>query len=374
MATEVEWIRSEAGFQALENEWDALSTGSPFDLHCWYRVWWEAFGSGAELAICALRHDAELVGVFPLLRRGRRLRAMANVHSPTFRPLARDAAALEELVTAAARGGGLELCALPAEGGFVDLLGAGARASSLIPLIEPSYCSPCVDTSGDFDAWRAVSKKRWGAPIERFRRKMARDHQAEFAIVEVPGDLDAELADGFQLEAAGWKGERGTAILSAPETLSFYTAVAKSFAGRGELRFGRIVLDGVTASFDYTILHGERLYLLKTAFNEDFRKLAPGLVMRLSTIERCFEMGLSSHELLGGESEWKSKFATGGRKHLLFEAYPLRPSGLFRYGYRRALRPGLKKIYRTLRPMTDPRAAMSRSSRRGGDGGAQAPG
>jgi hypothetical protein len=60
---------------------------------------------------------------------------------------------------------------------------------------------------------------------------------------------------------------------------------------------------GETAAFDFCLLHCGRLYLLKTGFDERFRRLAPGLVMRLSIIERCFESGLDVHELLGEESD-----------------------------------------------------------------------
>jgi len=70
------------------------------------------------------------------------------------------------------------------------------------------------------------SGRSWGAPLERFRRKMGRDHEARLEIVEVPQDLEAELDVGFAVEASGWKGRSKTAILSAPETEQFYRGVA----------------------------------------------------------------------------------------------------------------------------------------------------
>ena len=73
------------------------------------------------------------------------------------------------------------------------------------------------------------------------------------------------------------------------------------------------MLDGHWAAFDLCLLYGDRLYLLKTGYDERFRRLAPGLVMRLSIVERCFELGIDAHELLGDEAEWKRKFATGER-------------------------------------------------------------
>jgi len=249
---------------------------------------------------------------------------------------------------AAQRAALVDLPSLPEDDPCLEAI--GAAEGEMRWTVEPSYASPIVDTGGDFDAWRAESKKRWGAPLERFRRKMGRDHEAELSIVEPPADLERELADGFAVEASGWKGEAGTAILSNPDTAAFYRAIAESFAARGELRLSRIVLDGELAAFDFTILHSGRLYLLKTGFDERFRKLAPGLVMRLSIVERCFEDGLRAHELLGEESEWKAKFATGKRSHVKAIGYPASMTGALRRSYRTAVRPKLKKAYRRLRP------------------------
>jgi CelD/BcsL family acetyltransferase involved in cellulose biosynthesis len=347
-----EWLTEPSELAAIGGEWDALlpADARPFDLHCWYLAWWQAFGSAGELRVCVVRRGGGLVGVLPLWQQGRELRALANGHSPVFRPLAADEEASAALLAAveAERASRTELPSLPQGDPCLEAL--EGDASTLHWSLEPAYASPIVDTSGDFDAWRQESKKRWGAPLERFRRKMDRDFEAEFSIVEPPSDLERELGDGFAVEASGWKGEAGTAILSSPETEAFYRKIAEAFAARDELRLSRIVLDGQTAAFDFCLLHRGRLYLLKTGFDERYRKLAPGLVMRLSIVERCFELGLQAHELLGEESEWKAKFATGKRSHLKAIGYPAGLSGLLRRSYRNAVRPKLKTAYRCLRP------------------------
>jgi len=350
----VEWITEEGAFEGLGGEWDALlpDNSTPFDLHCWYLSWWRAFGDDAGLSVCTVRRAGELVAVLPLMSRESRLLGLANSHASVFRPLARDRDALRELSAAVLRErpAVLSLPRLPAQDPSVEALQAEAGPAGALVSVAAAYASPIVATDGDFDAWRKASKPRWGAPLERFRRKMGRDYEAELALVEAPRDLEAELEDGFRVEASGWKGSAGTAILSSPETVALYRAVGREFAARDALRLSRIVLDGKTAAFDFDILHRNRLYLLKTGFDEEFRRLAPGLVMRLAIIERCFENGLDAHELLGAESEWKNKFATGKREHVNLNAYPRRPLGLARYAYRTALRPRLKRAYRRVRP------------------------
>ncbi len=355
MPFDVEWIADLAGFVALAGEWDALlpADSHPFDLHSWYLAWWEAFGGSSRLAVCAVRREGHLVAVFPMRREGRGLRAFANYHAPMCRPLATDTEAMEALVRGVAEEagpGGLELVGLPAGDPTVALLEAAARRAGMLPLLEPTYACPYIDTRGDYETWRKENKHRWKAPLERKWRKMERDHEAVFTMVEPPVDLDAEFDEGLRIEASGWKGEEGTAIDSAPDTAMYYRSLARIFHERGEVRLNWIHLDGVAVSFDFCLLYRRRLYTLKSGYDEDYRNLAPGLVLRLAVIKRCFETEVDTHDLLGDEIGWKTRFASGNRPHLDLRAYPRWPAGYLRYGYRSSLRPRLRTAYRRLRP------------------------
>src|SRR3954449_6024131 len=130
-ALSAEWLTEPAELAALGGEWDALlpADARPFDLHCWYTAWWEAFGSAGGMRVCAVRREGRLAGVLPLYREGRELRAMANGHSPVFRPLAIDAEAGAALLAAAGAedAARLELPSLPAGDPCLEPLGVAAN-------------------------------------------------------------------------------------------------------------------------------------------------------------------------------------------------------------------------------------------------------
>jgi hypothetical protein len=67
----------------------------------------------------------------------------------------------------------------------------------------------------------------------------------------------------------------------------------------------------------------------------EFKALAPGLVLELATIERCFEQGIEAHELLGADEPYKLRFSTSRRRHRVFRAFPRRPVPALRYAWRR---------------------------------------
>jgi CelD/BcsL family acetyltransferase involved in cellulose biosynthesis len=354
MTLAVEWVEDLDGFAALGSEWEEMlsADAGPFDLHDWYMVWWRAFGEDLRLAICTVRRDGKLVAVFPLARDGRRLVGLVNGHSGIFRPLAADADAMEALAGAALAAGAseVELRLLPSVDPSVAAIEKAAEEAGMRPLAESGYISPLVETGGEFEAWRKGKKASWKSRIARYGRKMQRDHDAHLEIVAPPEDLEGWLEQGLQIEAGGWKGKEGTAILSSPQTTSFYRDLARVFHKREELRMNRLALDGEVVAFSLCILGGNKLYSLKAGFDERWKKLVPGLVLQLAIVERCFESGLDAYELLGETSDWKEKVATGSRAHTNLRIFPSGPVGTLRRVYRARLRPQAKRAYRRLRP------------------------
>jgi CelD/BcsL family acetyltransferase involved in cellulose biosynthesis len=283
------------------------------------------------------------------MRHGGALHALANWHTPVVGAVAAEPAAKRALAGAViASGARLVVPALEEGGATLDALTAAARGARVKHVIEPAGESPIVELDGDWDSYRRETKSRWGAPLERWRRKMAREHRLEARIVEAPADLESELDRGLAVEASGWKGRAGTAITSSPGTERFYRRVAAEFAERGTLRLSSLVLDGEMVAFDLSLLHAGRLWLLKTGYDERFRRLGPGLVLRMWVIERCYELGLDAHELLGGDDAWKRKFATATRRQLSLRTYPGGPARRPAYAYRRYGRPVLKLAYQRL--------------------------
>jgi CelD/BcsL family acetyltransferase involved in cellulose biosynthesis len=349
MTEHIEWVTDPARFAALEEPWDELAADdpTPFAAHRWFAAWMAGFGAGARLRTCLLWRDEMLAGVFPLWRRGRRLEAMAGtLHTPSFRPLARDGdarARLLEQVLAATDGGELSVEAIADGDPVLPALTQAARHSHRRVLVQPQHTSPIVDTIGEFEAYRQAMKREW-RELERRRRKMHREHEVRYSLLEAPDDLDSALERGFAVESSGWKGAAGTAITSSPDTLAFYREIARSYHRSGQLSLSELWLDGTLVAFDLSLLHDRRLYLLKTGFDEGVRTLAPGLALRRAVIERCFERDLEALELLGDDMPWKRLFATAQRRHVRFASYGSRPVPLARYAEQRAM-PALRRFY-----------------------------
>jgi CelD/BcsL family acetyltransferase involved in cellulose biosynthesis len=339
VSPEVRWISDPTELAGLAAPWDGLAYAdpTPFSLHAWYSAWWDGYGGDRELRVCTVWDGPQLVGVLPLCAQNGRLEAMANEETCLVRPLARDAEALRLLADAAARERYdlMEIRRLPEGDEGIDALTAAARSARRLSIVEPDITSPIVDTTGTLDDYRQATRSKWHKNLRRLYRKLERDHGAQLHLVEAPADLESEVTQGFEVESSGWKREAGSAILSRPESEAYYRSLARRFHDRGELRVSTIRVDGRMIAWDLGILRANRLYSPKSGYLEEFRQFGPGLVLELATIERCFELGIDAHELLGADEDYKLRFSTSERRHRYFRAYPRRPAQALRYAWRR---------------------------------------
>jgi CelD/BcsL family acetyltransferase involved in cellulose biosynthesis len=335
----VRWIADLAELEAIAPEWDALAAldPTPFSLSPWYLAWWDGYRADRELRVCTVWNGSELRGVLPLCERNGRLEAMANEESCVVRPLARDPESLHLLAeaTATERYDLMEIRRLPEGDDAIAALAAAARASGRLSIVEPDITSPIVDTTGTLEGYREATRGKWHRNLRRLYRKLLRDHDARLSLIEAPANLESELTEGFEVESSGWKRAAGSAILSRPENEAYYRSLGRRFHDRGELRLSSISVGGRMIAWDLAILRRNRLYSPKSGYLEEFRQFGPGLILELATIERCFELGIEAHELLGADDEYKLRFSTSERRHRYFRAYPRRPVQALRYAWRR---------------------------------------
>jgi CelD/BcsL family acetyltransferase involved in cellulose biosynthesis len=360
MTERIEWMDTPSRFAAVAEAWEALveTETTPFADHAWFDCWWRAFGDGTALRVCALWRGDDLVAALPLAARRRRLSALANVHSPLFRVPARDPDALLRVIGEVldSRPDDLRLHGVPVGDATLAAVRHASRRGHRLVLEESQHVSPVVELRGDFASYEKERKSEL-RELRRRRRKLHREHEVSFVLDEGPADLDAVLDRGFAVEATAWKAERGTAILSSPEAGAFYRGLAHAYRARGELRLASLQVDGRDAAFALCLLRGSRLFLLKQGFDTELRKLAPGLILNLSVIERCFELGYDAYELLGAKEPWKDVFATGERAHERIWTYRLGAVPLGRYAFRRV---GLPLVRARRRRLEEARVAKGR--------------
>lgn len=318
------------GVAALADEWDALADAcdaTPFVRPGWVGAWWDAFGRG-DLLVLALRRDGRLAAVLPMRRVVGGIASPTNWHTPEFAPVAADAEALDELAQ--------RLFARPhrrIDVGFLEGGGAAraaieraARGARLVH-VRTLARSPYVATDVGEDDYLARLPKGRRKSMRRQRRRLEEAGEVEFRMDDGSGGVDEPLAEAFRIEASGWKGRDGTAILSRAATQRFYTDVVHWAAERGWLRLSSLRLDGRGIAFDLSVEHGGACYSLKAGYDAQAAALGPGIQLLHELVLWAVHGDVATLELLGGEEDYKRDWATGHRELVLFQAFSRTPAG-----------------------------------------------
>jgi CelD/BcsL family acetyltransferase involved in cellulose biosynthesis len=323
----------------LAEDWDlsAARLDHPFLCSGWLHAWWDVFGTDEPNV------DGALLSGWPLHLRhgGRELSALANVHTPIsgrLRPLEPVGSETPWAIHRSA-----DRIVWPSLNHSEALaLAASLRDSGWAAIVEPQRHSPIVEMQDDHDTYARSRRRDLRQRAGRLHRKLVREHDAQFQLIE-PNWSRTLYRACLQLEASGWKGRNRTAILSDPRTARFYDAVANMPASRLSV----ITVSGAPIAFALCQIHGDRLYLLKTAYDERYRQLSPGLVLHWAIIDKCHTLGLSVYELLGSADTWKLQLAAADRPISRLVAHKGTPTGRARSGLRR-LRPLAKSIHHQL--------------------------
>ena len=324
-------MRDFESFLALEPEWTELAdrngTHNPFMRHEWIRAWWECFGHGKEMHIVVVRPNGQIRAIAPLMLtrrstygiRVRRLEFIYNSHTP------RCDFILDGGRTGRSRCYGLTWPPgglaghgspqVPAESSTAPAIASLAVRDGFRAGSWPATEAPFVSIRGNWDGfWRRLARKHRSNMRNRFRR-LDRIGGLNMEVASSRENLDEALRAGLAIEAMAWKGRAGTAVLSNPQVTEFYRKVAYAFVRNGWLRLNFLRVDRAAIAFDYSILHNNRIYVLKTGYDPGFGTYSPYNSLCWFKLRDAHERGLDEYDFLGSRDHWKMDWASQTRAH-----------------------------------------------------------
>lgn len=149
---------------------------------------------------------------------------------------------------------------------------------------------PVLDRRASHDAFLKGHPHK--GRLKDLRRRRRRLEEAGLLAVEVvgpDGDLAGAVAEFLALEKRGWKGRAGTALACRPQTAGFARDVFRAGDGPVTARADLLRLDGRVVAASLALVCGGTAMLLKTAYDEDLRQLAPGVVLEAEIVRALHE-------------------------------------------------------------------------------------
>ncbi|HEX9104368.1 MAG TPA: GNAT family N-acetyltransferase, partial [Polyangia bacterium] len=161
-------------------------------------------------------------------------------------------------------------------------------------------------------------------------------------------ELDALLDEGFALEAAGWKGDAGTAIGCVPSLRARYAALAHAFAARGELACYFLRAGARRVAFHFALADADTYYLFKPGFDPALAGYGLGHLLVDAVARDLIARGLSELDFLGDDMPWKRDWTDRARAHSFRYLFAPTPRGRALAAWKFTLAPAAKRLWSRL--------------------------
>lgn len=144
-----------------------------------------------------------------------------------------------------------------------------------------AYFQPAVDLESYLE--RSISGKK-RKELRRQERRLGETGRLVYDQLEEGGDLDPWLDEFLELEALGWKGQGGSALINDPAALAVFRAYAHGAFEQQRWMTLAMRLDGRAIAMKCNLLAGAGAVAFKITYDESYARYSPGV---LSASSRC---------------------------------------------------------------------------------------
>lgn len=153
--------------------------------------------------------------------------------------------------------------------------------------------------------------------LRRQQNRLAELGTLDFERTNGSEALDSWIDEFLDLERRGWKGANGSALDCAESTRNLFRGALRGGASEGKLELLALRLDGRAIAMLVNFLTPPGAFSFKTAFDEDYARFSPGVLLQihnLALLERdglewCDSCAAQDHPMI--DSIWSGRRAIG---------------------------------------------------------------
>jgi hypothetical protein len=289
----------------------ALFGQDAFSTLAWYASTLEAaLPAGATACFQVVAVEGVVQAVLPMLLKAGRLSALTTPYTCLWQPLlaagADPVGVGRTLAPLWRRAAPVRLDCVPSSPGTDGLL-RGLGQAGLTPLQFDHFGNWFLDVRAlDWNTYVASRPGPLRSAITRHTRRLMKQDGARFSLVQSAAGLEDAIAAYDAVYAASWK---------QPEPFPAFNATfIRASAAVGTLRLATLHLGPTPIAAQFWLVHEGWAAVLKLAYDEAFKKLAPGNVLTALVIRHLLEQEhVHTLDFGRGDDEYKSQW-TGSRR------------------------------------------------------------
>lgn len=170
---------------------------------------------------------------------------------------------------------------------------------------------------------RAVATRQFGIKSSGSTRKKLRQDWNRLCTLGAVDTVNDRTPAGVQqafetflsLEAGSWKGAQGTALLSDPKDAAFVRRMIAALVEQGSASVALLRVDGRAIAAQVLMYCGSTAYTWKTAFDAEFARYSPGLLLIDKVAELLFSTpGIDAINSCSVAASFMAQLWSGRRK------------------------------------------------------------
>jgi CelD/BcsL family acetyltransferase involved in cellulose biosynthesis len=205
------------------------------------------------------------------------------------------------------------------DGAAMRTLGEVLREQDLRPRLLQSRLRACLDATRDAEELlRGALGAKKLKELRRQRHRLDETGTARFDVARTPAEVAAALETFLRLEASGWKGKRGTALIQDDGDAAFIRRAAPALAETGQCEIVTLRTGATPVAAGIVLRNQDRAFFFKLGIDERYAKYSPGVQLTLDlTRHLCADHAIATADSTAGADHpminpiWRGRFAIG---------------------------------------------------------------
>lgn len=187
------------------------------------------------------------------------------------------------------------------------------------PRLLQSHARACLDATRDADELLrdALGAKKL-KELRRQRNRLAEHGEVRFEVARTSNEVAAALESFLKLEASGWKGKRGTALMQDDGDAAFIRRATAALAAKAQCEIVTLRAGDTPVASAIVLRHLDRAFYFKLGVDETYARLSPGVQLTLDlTRHLCADPSIASVDSTANAGHpmidpiWRGRLAIG---------------------------------------------------------------
>jgi len=217
------------------------------------------------------------------------------------------------------------------DGATIGALSTALGRENLRMRVLQFYERACLDATrhGEAVLQEALGAKKL-KELRRQRHRLAEHGVVNFQVARTPQEVATALETFLTLEASGWKGRRGTALIQRHGDALFIRRATVALAETSQCEIVTLRAGEAAIAAGIVLRHQRRAFFFKLGVDERFARYSPGVQLTLDlTRHLCADPTITSADSTAGPDHpminpiWRGRFAVGDALIPLYRRDPL---------------------------------------------------